>query len=318
MKLKLYSFILAIALSFVIFEANSQSMVVKSFRKVEATRTESTLSGSKKSNRPKSTLIKVLTDQPGFVLDFGSIGNVISSEPKDGVQMYLVPVGAKSVTITNKQFGVECNYPFGTELEEWIYEIVLKADNSVPSGNAQIKTQWVVITSHPIRTKIYIDDYAVGETPFNGSLTIGDHRVKIESYGKVVEKTIPIAQGKIPIIKMTLDGADFKITDSIKNEITDKTPEFKGGLKALLKFLKDNAQYPTSARESGIQGSVLVQFVITETGKVENVKVLRGIGGGCDEEAIRLTKMMPNWIPGRSNGKAVQCILEIPVKFQLP
>lgn len=318
MKIIPSRFILTLVLSLVIYVANSQSIVVKSFRKIEATRIEAKHNSSNNSQRQKYTLIKVLTDQPGFVLDFGHIGDVTSTEQKDGLQMYLIPVGAKSVTVTNKKFGVVCNYSFGMELEDWIYEMVLKADNSSKSEKDQIKTQWVVIKSNPSHIKISIDDYRAGETPYNGSLTVGLHKVKIESYDKTTEKTIPITQGKIPIIKLALDAADFKISDSTKAESTDKTPEFKGGLKALLNFLRDNAQYPTLARESGIQGSVMMQFIITETGKVSDVKVIKGIGGGCDEEAIRLTKMMPNWIPGRKNGKAVECMIEIPIKFQLP
>ncbi|NWJ51398.1 MAG: TonB family protein [Bacteroidetes bacterium] len=318
MKIIHLRFILTIVLLLIIYVANSQSIVVKSFRKIEATRIDAKRNSLKDSQKQKYTLIKILTDQPGFVLDFGHIGTVTSTEPKDGMQMYLIPVGAKSVTITNQQFGIVCNYPFGTELEDWMYEMVLKADNSSKNENDQIKTQWVVIKSNPSHTRIFIDDYSVGETPYNGSLTVGLHKVKIESSGKIAEKDIPIIQGKIPIIKMTLDAADYKISDSTKTESADKTPEFKGGLKALLNYLKNNAQYPTLARESGIQGSVMVQFIITETGKVSDVKVIKGIGGGCDEEAIRLTKTMPNWIPGYKNGKAVECMLEIPIKFQLP
>ena len=83
------------------------------------------------------------------------------------------------------------------------------------------------------------------------------------------------------------------------------------------KFLRDKIQYPTLAQESGIHGTVFVQFVVSKTGKISNVKILRGIGGGCDEEAVRVVKEMPNWIPGRQNGQAVPVMFQIPVKFQL-
>jgi TonB family protein len=318
MKITHLRFILTIVLSLAFYLANSQSIVVKSFRKIEATRIDAGRNSLNDSQRHKYTLIKIFTDQPGYVFDFGHIGNVTSTEPKDGMQMYLIPVGARNVTITNKQFGVECNYSFGTELEDWIYEMVLSADNTSKNDRGQVKTQWVVIKSNPSHVKIFIDDYRAGETPYNGSLTVGSHKVRIESFDKSTEKILPIMQGKIPLIKLTLDATEFNVSDSTKAESSDKNPEFKGGLKALLNFLKDNAQYPTLARESGIQGSVMVQFIISETGRVTDVKVIKGIGGGCDEEAIRLTKLMPNWIPGRKNGKVVECMLEIPVKFQLP
>jgi protein TonB len=99
--------------------------------------------------------------------------------------------------------------------------------------------------------------------------------------------------------------------------VVEQNPEFQGGLEALLKYLQKKIQYPALAQESGIQGTVFVQFVVSKTGKISNVKILRGIGGGCDEEAIRVTKEMPNWIPGRQNGQPVPVMFQIPVKFQL-
>jgi len=99
--------------------------------------------------------------------------------------------------------------------------------------------------------------------------------------------------------------------------VVEQNPEFQGGYEAMLKFLHDKMQYPTLAQESGIQGTVFVQFVVSKTGKISNVKILRGIGGGCDEEAVRVVKEMPNWIPGRQNGQPVPVMFQIPVKFQL-
>jgi len=99
--------------------------------------------------------------------------------------------------------------------------------------------------------------------------------------------------------------------------VVEQNPEFSGGYEAMLKFLKDKMQYPTLAQESGIQGTVFVQFVVSKTGQLSNVKILRGIGGGCDEEAVRVVKEMPNWVPGRQNGQDVPVMLQIPINFQL-
>jgi protein TonB len=99
--------------------------------------------------------------------------------------------------------------------------------------------------------------------------------------------------------------------------VVEQNPDFNGGYEAMQKFLKDKIVYPTLAQESGIQGTVFISFVVSKTGKISNVKVLRGIGGGCDEEAVRVVKEMPNWIPGRQNGQAVPVQFQIPVKFQL-
>lgn len=126
-------------------------------------------------------------------------------------------------------------------------------------------------------------------------------------------------------IKGTSEGTDIaevKKTAVVEEEekpliVVEQNPEFTGGYEAMQKFLRDKIQYPTLAQESGIQGTVFISFVVSRTGKISNVKVLRGIGGGCDEEAVRVVNLMPNWVPGRQNGQAVPVQFQIPVKFQL-
>lgn len=99
--------------------------------------------------------------------------------------------------------------------------------------------------------------------------------------------------------------------------VVEEMPTFQGGDESRVKFLADNIKYPQMAKASGIQGTVLVTFVIDETGRVTDVKVLRGIGGGCDEEAIRVVKMMPPWNPGRQDGQAVCVQFNMPIKYTL-
>jgi periplasmic protein TonB len=99
--------------------------------------------------------------------------------------------------------------------------------------------------------------------------------------------------------------------------VVESMPEFPGGEPALYKFLAENIKYPQMAKESGIQGRVFVTFVVERDGSVTDVRVLRGIGGGCDEEAIRVVKSMPKWSPGKQRGKAVRVQYNLPVKFTL-
>lgn len=99
--------------------------------------------------------------------------------------------------------------------------------------------------------------------------------------------------------------------------IVETMPEFPGGQQAMLEFIARNIKYPPLARESGIQGRVFVNFVVEPDGSVSNVKVIRGIGGGCDEEAIRVVQSMPKWTPGRQRGKAVRVSFNLPVRFTL-
>ena len=99
--------------------------------------------------------------------------------------------------------------------------------------------------------------------------------------------------------------------------IVEEMPSFPGGEGERNKFLAENIVYPQQATENGIQGTVYVSFVVDSKGNVTDVKVLRGIGGGCDEEALRVVKMMPQWHPGKQNGKLVRVLFNMPIYFKL-
>lgn len=108
------------------------------------------------------------------------------------------------------------------------------------------------------------------------------------------------------------------VEDASPPEIfVQEMPEFPGGNADMQKFLSDNIEYPQDASQNGIQGTVYVQFIVDTKGNITDVKILRGIGGGCDEEAARIVKMMPKWHPGRQNGKTVRVIFNMPVVFKL-
>lgn len=99
--------------------------------------------------------------------------------------------------------------------------------------------------------------------------------------------------------------------------VVESMPEFKGGMQLLYEYLGNNIKYPVMAKESGIQGKVYVTFVVERDGSITDVQVLRGIGGGCDEEAIRVVQSMPNWKPGKQRGKPVRVQYNLPVRFTL-
>ncbi len=94
-------------------------------------------------------------------------------------------------------------------------------------------------------------------------------------------------------------------------------PEFEGGYEALLKYLQKNIKYPSIAKENQIEGKVVLNFVVNTEGDLSHVSVIRGIGGGCDEEAIRVVSAMPKWKPGRHNGKTVPVRFTLPISFRL-
>jgi TonB family protein len=97
----------------------------------------------------------------------------------------------------------------------------------------------------------------------------------------------------------------------------EQAPEFTGGQKAMMKFLTEKVKYPAEAVKKKVAGRVIVQFIVDREGKVGNIKILRGIGAGCDEEAVRVIKLMPNWKPGKDKGKNVSAYFTLPVVFML-
>ena len=99
--------------------------------------------------------------------------------------------------------------------------------------------------------------------------------------------------------------------------VVEESPSFPGGDEARIRFLTENIKYPQIARESSIQGTVYVTFVVEKNGNVTDVRILRGIGGGCDEEAVRVIKAMPKWNPGKQRGKPVRVQFNMPIKFTL-
>ncbi|MGD1842882.1 MAG: energy transducer TonB [Thermonemataceae bacterium] len=98
----------------------------------------------------------------------------------------------------------------------------------------------------------------------------------------------------------------------------EKVAEFPGGAQALETYLAENINYLERAKTYNIQGMVFLSFIVNKDGSVEQVKVVRGIGGGCDEEAIRVLENSPKWIPAEHEGKTVRMRMTQPVYFKLP
>ncbi len=104
--------------------------------------------------------------------------------------------------------------------------------------------------------------------------------------------------------------------DEIFTIVEDK-PGFPGGDGAMYKYLGKNIDYPSQARRMGIEGRVFVQFVVNKDGSISDVKSIKGIGAGCDEEAARVIKSMPKWKPGKQRGRPVKVRMVLPVFFKL-
>lgn len=99
--------------------------------------------------------------------------------------------------------------------------------------------------------------------------------------------------------------------------IVEESATPQGGMQSFYKFIRKNLKYPRQAKRMGIEGKVFVQFIVDKTGEVSEVEVIRGIGGGCDEEAVRILKKSPKWNPGKQRGKPVKQRMTFPINFKL-
>ena len=100
-------------------------------------------------------------------------------------------------------------------------------------------------------------------------------------------------------------------------EVAEEMPEFPGGIKAWQKYLSDHLRYPQLARSEEIQGTVYVNFVVSKDGSISNITVVKGLGGGCSEEAARVLAAAPRWKAGKQNGHAVNVKMTLPIRFAL-
>ena len=100
-------------------------------------------------------------------------------------------------------------------------------------------------------------------------------------------------------------------------QVVEEMPEFPGGMAECLKFIGKNIKYPTIAQENGVQGRVIIQFVVNQDGSIVDPVVMRSVDPYLDKEALRVIKMMPKWKPGKQRGKAVRVKYTVPVTFKL-
>ena len=135
---------------------------------------------------------------------------------------------------------------------------------------------------------------------------------------QVVKFTPPliISDATKVLDKVFIVGYGNVSKDSVYLEV-DHNPEFPGGLEELMNFLSKNIRYPKEAYDNKKEGTVFVEFIVNKNGSLEKAKVIRGVGFGCDEEALRVLRTMPDWEPGTFKGKPVSAQMKIPIKFQL-
>ena len=116
----------------------------------------------------------------------------------------------------------------------------------------------------------------------------------------------------IDVESVPVDTAETKVFDMV-----EQMPSFPGGPSALFQWLASNIKYPLVAEENGIQGRVIVTFVVERDGSITEVGVVKSVDPSLDKEAVRVTKSMPHWIPGKQKGNAVRVKYTLPITFRL-
>lgn len=153
----------------------------------------------------------------------------------------------------------------------------------------------------------------------------GEFSLKAKKGDRIEVMYVGYASGTIVIndpqtkydLRLQKDGSDASNTNDKTFDVVEQMPEFPGGQIAMLNFLNKNIRYPEAAHKAGIQGRVVATFVVEKDGSISNAKVMRSIDPLLDAEALRVISSMPNWIPGKQDGKPVAVKYTVPVSFKL-
>ena len=142
----------------------------------------------------------------------------------------------------------------------------------------------------------------------------------VDNDADVEESTIQASddtQAAVEVKYQPVEVEEEEVEEQQIFQVVEEMPEFPGGMGECMKFLSKNIKYPTISQENGVQGRVIVQFVVNQDGSIVDPTVVRGVDPYLDKEALRVIKMMPKWKPGKQRGKAVRVKFTVPVMFRL-
>ncbi len=220
-----------------------------------------------------------------------AIKNVIQANQRVAVT---TAVELSSIETKKKEPKVEKKAPVKIEQPK-----VEKVKSSIKFTAPVIKKDEEVKPEEEMKTQ---EDLQKTKTTIGAFNVVGNDEVG----GEVLKAKEEIAQPEPPKEEET------KIFD-----VVEEQPSFPGGMGALMQWLNDNINYPAIAAENGIEGRVIVQFVVSKTGAISDVRVARGVDPSLDKEAVRVVSKMPNWTPGKQNGTNVNVRFTLPVQFRL-
>lgn len=196
-----------------------------------------------------------------------------------------------------------------------------------PKKKAEVKQQQKVKLEQPEK----VVERVKSSVKFTAPVIKKDDQVKPEDELKTQEE---LMNTKTAIGALDVKGNDdangevLKIKEAVAQpepkpevekvfDVVEQMPSFPGGPSALMEWLSNNVKYPVVAQENGVQGRVVVSFVVERDGSITDVKVVRGVDPSLDKEASRVVRAMPRWIPGKQNGSAVRVKYNVPVAFRL-
>lgn len=179
-------------------------------------------------------------------------------------------------------------------------KVVEKVKSSIKFTAPVIKKDSEVKPEEEMKTQ---EDLQKTKTTIGAFTVVGNDEID----GEVLKAKEEIAQPEPP-----KNEEENKVFD-----VVEEQPSFPGGQGALMAWLRDNIKYPVVAAENGIEGRVIVQFVVGKNGSISNVKVVKSIDPSLDREAVRVVSSMPSWTPGKQNGTSVNVRYTLPVTFKL-
>ncbi len=192
-------------------------------------------------------------------------------------------------------------------------------DMAIPDIKVIIPPKPIVQSSVQARSSIFVAPKVVSE-----DVAEQKENFQTPQENTVIDNKNTNGTGNSTILTNGDEGVGFE-EENVKTAIVDKKvhtfveqmPSFPDGEAALFKFISEHMNYPTVAKENNIVGTVFLSFTINIDGSVQDIEVKRGIGGGCNEEAIRVIASMPLWNPGKQNGSPVRVRYSLPLKFVL-
>ncbi|MDE7027888.1 energy transducer TonB [Duncaniella freteri] len=267
-----------------IFEGKNKNFGAYTLRKASA----------KRHNRAMLVILVVLF----IVALLGLLANTVlqknDARPEDQVEQALIDYSTEDVEDD------EPEEPEQQRVEEQLPEALPEEIlNTVKATELAIVRDEEVVEEIKSQDELKDTDTAVGTTDFDKGTD--DLNVVREHKNEVIveeKKPEPVDDNKV-------------------FDVVEQKPQFPGGEAALLKYVAEHIRYPAMAQENNIQGRVVVQFVVTKTGAVGEVKVVRGKDPDLDKEAVRVVKSLPKFVPGKMNGHAVNVWYTLPIQFKL-